>query len=286
MIESARNNYRPAGSTGSAPWELLIDPEEAGWDYSGIQVLALAPGEQCEFRTEDREFILVPLSGSYTVRTEDREVVLAGRASVFTGSTDVLYVPRDSRVEVTSETGGRLAMPNARARRRFPVQHVLPGDVPVEVRGAGTMSRKIFDFGGVSVLQADRLIACEVITPGGNWSSFPPHKHDENTATESQLEEIYYFEVSAQASGPGYSYMRVSSSGDPTAELLEEVRSGDVVLVPSGWHGPAMTPPGYDLYYLNVMAGSREERVWLITDEPSAAWVRDSWKTLPPDPRL
>jgi 5-deoxy-glucuronate isomerase len=283
---NGERNYRPAGSTGTAPWELLIDPDEAGWEFSGIQVLALAAGERTAFSTEDREFILVPLSGSFTVVVDDAEVHLGGRESVFAGPTDVVYIPRDSRVEVTSGAGGRLALPSARARRHFPLQHLAPADVPTEVRGAGAMSRKIFDFGGVGTIQADRLIACEVITPGGNWSSFPPHKHDENTATESQLEEIYYFEVSKHGTDAGCAYMRVSSSGDDSVELLEEVRSGDVVLVPSGWHGPAMTPPGYDLYYLNVMAGSREDRVWLITDQPSASWVRDSWKSLPADPRL
>ena len=128
-------------------------------------------------------------------------------------------------------------------------------------------------------LDADRIIACEVITPGGNWSSYPPHKHDEERPGESALEEIYYFEVRG---ANGIAYQRVYGSVD----VLAEVRSGDVVLIPHGWHGPSMAVPGYDLYYLNVMAGPGAERAWLICDDPAHSWVRETWPGLAVDPRL
>jgi 5-deoxy-glucuronate isomerase len=159
--------------------------------------------------------------------------------------------------------------------------------VVVELRGAGPSSRQVNNFATPDVLDADRLIACEVLTPGGNWSSFPPHKHDEDRGrAESELEEVYYFEVGAGPRGPGLGYQRVYGTGERPIDVLAEVRSGDVVLVPHGWHGPSMAVPGYDLYYLNVMAGPGTERAWRICDDPAHAWVRDTWAAQPPDPRL
>jgi 5-deoxy-glucuronate isomerase len=126
------------------------------------------------------------------------------------------------------------------------------------------------NFGTTDVLEAGRLIACEVITPAGNWSSYPPHKHDSERPGESVLEEIYYFEVADGPVGPGMAYLKA-------AEVLAEVHTGDVVLIPYGFHGPAMAVPGYDLYYLNVMAGPGK-REWLICDDPAHSWIREQWK--------
>ena len=131
------------------------------------------------------------------------------------------------------------------------------------------------------------------MTPSGNWSSYPPHKHDEHReGTESELEEIYYFQVRPEAGHPALEtadpigYQRVYASGGREIDVLAEVRSGDVVLVPHGWHGPSMAAPGYDLYYLNVMAGPGPERAWLICDDPAHGWVRETWATQTVDPRL
>jgi 5-deoxy-glucuronate isomerase len=153
--------------------------------------------------------------------------------------------------------------------------------VPVELRGAGTASRQVHNFATPQTLDADRLIACEVLTPSGNWSSYPPHKHDEERPGESALEEIYYFEVS----GGGPAYQRVYGTPQRPIDILAEVRTGDVVLVPHGWHGPSMAAPGYDLYYLNVMAGPGA-RAWLTCDDPDHAWVRGTWAGQAVDPRL
>ena len=121
-------------------------------------------------------------------------------------------------------------------------------------------------------------LTCEVLTPGGNWSSYPPHKHDEASEIESVLEEIYYFEVA----GGGFGYQRAYGPG---IEILEEVRTGDTVLLPSGYHGPSMAAPGYHLYYLNVMAGPGG-REWLFTDDPAHAWLRARLDEQEMDPRL
>ena len=156
----------------------------------------------------------------------------------------------------------------------------------MELRGAGSCSRQVNNFGTPDALDADRIIACEVLTPAGNWSSYPPHKHDEDRPGEAVLEEIYYFEVATGPSGPGVAYQRVYGTDDRPVDVLAEVRSGDVVTIPHGWHGPSMAAPGYHLYYLNVMAGPAQERAWLICDDPAHAWVRDTWVGQPMDPRL
>jgi 5-deoxy-glucuronate isomerase len=158
--------------------------------------------------------------------------------------------------------------------------------VPVELRGAGQASRQVNNFCTPESFDADSLIACEVLTPGGNWSSYPPHKHDRSSATESELEEIYYFEVEDGPGGPGLGYQRVYASPGHDIDVLTEVRTGDVVLIPHGWHGPTMAAPGYAVYFLNVMAGPGEERAWRICDDPAHAWVRDTWAAQEIDPRL
>jgi 5-deoxy-glucuronate isomerase len=143
------------------------------------------------------------------------------------------------------------------------------------------------NFATAGVFEADAVIACEVITPGGNWSSYPPHKHDETSEVESELEEIYYFEVAAGPEGqPGLAYQRVYGTAERPIDVLAEVRDRDVVLIPHGWHGPSIAAPGHDLYYLNVMAGPGDERAWRIVDDPEHAWIRSTWADEDVDPRL
>ena len=152
---------------------------------------------------------------------------------------------------------GRFALPAAAAQRRLPARYGAAEDVPVELRGAGNASRQVNNFASVEAFECDALIAVEVLTPNGNWSSYPPHRHDD-------LEEIYYFEIS----GGGFGYQRVYDGID----VLQEVRSGDRIDLPRGYHGPSMAPPGYDMYYLNVMAGTVRE--WNFVDDPDHAWIR------------
>lgn len=273
-----------AGETRDEQWDLHITPDDAGWTYCGLRTATLSEGQSTRVTTNDDEVILVPLEGSYSVDVEDGDRwQLAGRENVFAGPTDVLYVPRDTAVTVTALTAGRFAIPSARAVNRHPVQYLPASDVPVFVRGAGQWSRHVRDFGNASVLTADRLIAVEVVNPGGNWSGIPRHKHDTPSDTESQLEEIYYFEAAPTPGGAGYGMIRVSSSEAGEIEVAEEVRFGDAVLVPFGWHGPVTAPPETDLYYLNVMAGSTG-RDWNITNNDEDAWVTKRWEELEPDP--
>jgi 5-deoxy-glucuronate isomerase len=196
-----------------------------------------------------------------------------------------VYAPPGSAIDVGSAAGGRFAIATARARERYPVRHVPASAVAVELRGAGASSREVRNFASAASFEADRLIAVEVLSPGGNWGSYPPHKHDEIREGETELEEIYHYVVADGPSGPGLAYQHVYGTPDRPIDLLTTVRTGDVVLVPHGWHGPAMAAPGYDLYYLNVMAGPGE-RAWRACDDPAHAWVREAWSDQAVDPRL
>ncbi|WP_205327988.1 5-deoxy-glucuronate isomerase [Glycomyces sp. YM15] len=292
--------YLPSRSTADGPYDTVVTPESAGWGYSGLKVLKLSPSGTATFTTGDAETLVLPLSGGCTVTCDGETFELQGRRNVFSRVTDFAYVPRDAQVTVTSVGGGRFALPSARCERRLPARYGPAEQVPVELRGAGQASRQVNNFCTPETFEADKLIACEVITPGGNWSSFPPHKHDEAGEHEAELEEIYYFEVAdgpdgpgftgrtdgSQASPRGFAWQRVYGTPERPIEVSEEVRSGDVVVIPHGWHGPSAAAPGYDLYYLNVMAGPGEDRAWLISDDPAHAWVRSTWAPEDLDPRL
>ncbi|MEW9521696.1 5-deoxy-glucuronate isomerase [Streptomyces tubercidicus] len=278
-----------AGAAAAGPYALDIDPERAGWGYSSLRVLELPPGAQHSFATGESEWIVLPLSGGCTVRTEGGESFeLAGRESVFSGVTDFAYVPRDARVEIASGAGGRFALTGARCENRLPARYGPASGVPVELRGSGSCSRQVNNFGAAGSFACDRLIAVEVLTPGGNWSSYPPHKHDEcRPGEESELEEIYYFEIESAHGTDGVGYQRVSPSGRGRGtDVLAEVRSGDAVLIPDGWHGPSIAAPGHTMYYLNVMAGPGATREWLICDHPDHGWIRATWPEQAVDARL
>ena len=283
---TASRRHLPAGTASSEGCSVLVSPESAGWTYSGLAVLDLAPGESRMWSTGPAETLVLPLAGACRVTCEDATFDVHGRADVFAGPSDFVYVPRDAEVTVTTEGGGRFALPSAVCERRLPVRYQPADAVPVELRGAGSASRQVNNFCTPEAFEADALIACEVLTPGGNWSSYPPHKHDEATSTESVLEEIYYFEVADGPVGGGIGYQRVYGHDDREIDVLAEVRTGDVVVIPYGWHGPSMAVPGYDLYYLNVMAGPGDERAWRICDDPAHTWVRDTWADQPVDARL
>ena len=290
--------YIKAGTGGQDHFDVVVTPETAGrsgaggtprsgWTESSLWTLSLAAGKSVNLESGADEIMIVPLSGSATVTSDGTKFELQGRTSVFDGPSDFVYVGKDSSYTVASTDGGRFALCGARAQNKLPLRYVAAADVAVELRGAGNCSRQVHNFGTADRFEADSLIACEVITPGGNWSSYPGHKHDENTASETALEEIYYFEI---APGPGeragFGYHRVYGTPQRPIEVLEEVRTGDVVLVPHGYHGPSVAAPGYHMYYLNVMAGPGPERAWNIVDDPEHTWIRGTWEEQAVDPRL
>lgn len=275
-----------AGEAATGAFALEIDPKSAGWQFSGLRILELVAGQIEHLDTGDSEVMVLSLGGSADVTVDDLGFALEGRTSVFAGPSDVVYAPRAAKLSVSSAAGGRFALASAVCTERLEPAYLPKSKVPVEMRGAGQSSRQVNNFGVPGVLDADRIIACEVLTPGGNWSSYPPHKHDEEREGETALEEIYYFEIADGPAGPGIGFQRVYGHDDAEIDISAEVRSGDAVLIPHGWHGPSIAAPGYDMYYLNVMAGPGAERAWLICDDPAHAWIRDTWADQPIDPRL
>ncbi len=222
--------------------------------------------------------LVLPLSGAGRVG----DVELTGRPHVFAGPSDFAYLPPGTTLTVSTVDGGRFAVASTWAGRDLPARYGPAAEIPVELRGAGACSRRVTNVASADSFECDRLMVVEVLTPGGNWSSYPPHKHDDATAGETELEEIYYFEVA----GGGFGFQRVYGTPERPIDVLAEVRTGDTVLVPHGWHGPSMAAPGYDLFYLNVMAGPGEERAWRFRDDPDHAWIRETWTEQPIDPRL
>jgi 5-deoxy-glucuronate isomerase len=280
----------PHGKSGCGTDQVLVTPESAEWTFAGIRIIELEPGASRSLATGPDEVLVVPLAGSATVSCSGETVALTGRPDVFSGPSDFAYLPLDSAAVVTSPVGCRLALPSARATRRLPFAYGPASGVPVEIRGAGAATRQLNNFCDPRSFPADKLVAVECITPAGNWSSWPPHKHDTLGSGEAVLEEIYYFEVAPIGPGPrrmgeGFAAHRLYTL-DGEIDLCEQVRQGDVVLIPRGYHGPSMTAPGYDLYYMNVLAGPAAERTMAFCDDPAHHWIRDTWETMPPDPRL
>ena len=271
----------------------MVTPESAGWTFVGLRVVELDAGETRPIDTGLDEVIVLPLAGSAEVEVDGQVFELAGRADVFCGPTDFAYLPPGRSARMRSVRGGRFALPSARAGDpKFPPSYGPAESVPVEVRGAGPATRQLNNFCAPTTYPADKLLAVECITPAGNWSSWPPHKHDTAGQGEAVLEELYYFEVGAtapaggpRAVGDGFALHRVYTA-DGDIDLCVEVRQGDVVLVPRGYHGPSTTAPGYDLYYLNVLAGPAPERTMAFCDDPAHHWIRLSWEGQPADPRV
>ena len=278
----------PAGAGAGDGFDLaVVAGERDGWSHTSLWTITLPAGGRRTVSAPGQELLVVPLAGSVDVEVDGRSHALEGRRDVFAGPTDVLYATVGHDVTLSSAGGGRFAVCGAPTDVQLPTRHLPAAQVPVELRGAGQSSRQVRNFGMVGVLEAGSIIACEVITPGGNWSSYPAHKHDEASEHESELEEIYYFEVAAGPEGqPGLGFHRTSSTPAGEIDVLHEVRDRDTVLVPHGWHGPCTAAPGHDMYYLNVMAGPAPERAWLISDHPDQAWIRSTWEHQEIDPRL
>jgi 5-deoxy-glucuronate isomerase len=279
---NARDLHLPAGSAAEDGDPVVVTPERAGWAYSGLRVIRLRPGESRTVETGPNEMLVLPLSGSCVVRCDGLRFVLAGRRSVFSRVSDFAYAPIDARVEIRSDAGGEFALPTARAERRLDPRYGPAEEVSVEVRGAGGATRQVTNFCSPETFPADRLMAVEVLTPAGNWSSYPPHKHDEVREGEAALEEIYYYRIA----GPrGFGFHRTYAA-DGAFDFTATVGDGDVFLVPKGYHGPCAATPNHDMYYLNVLAGPGPGRSMAFCDDPAHHWIRDAWCGLAQDPRV
>lgn len=282
--------FRPAGSLREGDADVVVTPATAPWTYSGLRVWTLDAGRTVEVVMTEDEGVLVPLSArDVSVTVDGAEYRLAGRDGVFDAVSDWLYVPVGSTLTIAGD-GGEVALCTARATEQFPVVHVPAADVPVEVRGAGRSTRQVTNIATPgSFAGAHKINVCEVITPGGNWSSWPPHRHDGIGECTVTNEEIYYFRIGREerphgdANGQGLFHVyTVDGSVDETVTLHD----GDVYLVPEGYHGPTVAPPEYPMYFLNVLAGPDEDRSMAFCDDPDHHWIRASWDEQEPDPRL
>lgn len=282
--------FRPAGSLAEGDADVVVTPATAPWTYSGLRVWTLAPGRTVELVMSEDEGVLVPLSArDVRVTVDGSPFLLVGRDGVFDAVSDWLYVPVGSTLTIAGEAG-EVALCTARATERLPVVHVPAADVPVEVRGAGRSTRQVTNIATPgSFAGAHKINVCEVITPGGNWSSWPPHRHDGIGDCTVTNEEIYYFRIGREerphgdALGQGLFHVyTVDGSVDETVTLHD----GDVYLVPEGYHGPTVAPPEYPMYFLNVLAGPGEDRTMAFCDDPEHHWIRESWDEQEPDPRL
>ncbi|MDP1876278.1 MAG: 5-deoxy-glucuronate isomerase [Actinomycetota bacterium] len=291
---------------GSTPGLVVdISPASAGWEFCGLTVLELQAGVPQDIVTGDSEYFVLPLQAGLRVDvmavsepdTIEDTFELQGRAHVFDRITDFCYAGRDSIVRLTSDLPAVVALPNARCSTRLSPRYGPAEGVPVEVRGAGEATRQVTNFGVPGVWDhVEKLICCELITPAGNWSSYPPHKHDPTAPCPVVNEEIYYYRISgADGVTPdrgGVGYHRSYTTGEhevaglASIDVMLEVRDHDVVLVPHGYHGPCIADPSYSMYYLNVMAGPAPGRALNACDDPPHAWIRDSWSGANPDPRV
>ena len=282
--------HLPAGACAAEGDPVVVTPEGAGWSFCGLRVVRLAAGEPRRLDTSRDETAVVPLAGGpLELEVDGDRLALEGRESVFARVSDWAYVPLGANAALRAPVVAEVALATARATRRLEPALVPAEEVPIEIRGAGPATRQVTNFNAPEAFAgAERLICVEVLTPGGNWSSYPPHKHDDSPGSPAENEEIYYFRVGRSGgtatSGEGFALHRTYTA-DGTIDATVTVRDGDVFLVPRGYHGPCVAAPGYPLYYLNVMAGPSPVRTMAIADDPSHAWLRARWADEDPDPR-
>ena len=257
---------------------LLVHPEtfenrreSFGFQYLSFENRKLGAGETYSYNTGDNEVAIVLLGGICSVKSSCGAWNSIGkRKDVFDGMPYTLYLPAITEFAITSEAGCDLALCFSQAEEEHAPKLVSPTEVGIEIRGGGNATRQINsmippDF------PAHRLIVVEVYTPAGNWSSFPPHKHDvHNPPGEVDLEEIYYYRIDRPE---GFAIQRVYTADRRIDETIT-VRSGELVLVPEGYH-PVAAAHGYNVYYLNALAGSA--RSLAASDDPNYAWVRGNW---------
>ena len=257
---------------------LEVTPETGGLDYITFVVRRIEQGGTWRGMTDGQECCLVLLTGFCTVTWDDgARCELGPRAGVFASYPHALYLPSGHHFSLRAQTRTEIAECRALSDKKLEPRLIRPEDCGYEIRGGGNATRQIVDI-VPPTFPADRLLICEVFTPAGNWSSYPPHKHDvDNPPHEVDLEETYYFRM---RDPHGFGFQRLYTADGRVDEALT-VADGDLVLVREGYH-PFVTAFGHDAYYLNVLAGTR--RSMAASDDPRYGEVRKAWP--PPDPRM
>ena len=248
----------------------FITPDRAGWTYVGFAAVRLRGREKRSWKLTGSEVCVVLISGRCVLRAGGVTLDASdGRASPFDGPPHVLYVPAGAEFSAEALDGPvELAIGSAPASRAGAARGFTPKDARLEMRGSGNIERRIHHL-LMEDRDAERLLVTEVVTPAGHWSSYPPHKHDtDDPPRETQLEEIYFYKLRDRERG--LALQRVYTA-DRSLDESVAARDGDVVLVPRGFH-TVSAPPGYEVYYLNVMAGPRRE--WKVTFDPDHERLR------------
>ena len=263
---------KPNGTSGKV-LDITIDSAKTAlspdWSYVGFGLYHLAPGEVAAEATGDLEVILVIVEGKASLSANGEEFGSCGdRMSVFEKTKPTcLYVPNDGEWRAVAETDCVIAVCTAPGKSGHPVRLIRPDDISREVRGKGANTRHIHPIAMEEFDVADSLLVTEVFTPQGNWSSYPPHRHDEDDYPRmTYLEETYYHRLNPTQ---GFGFQRVFTDDRSLDETIA-VSDGEVVLVPKGHH-PCGAPYGYDMYYLNVMAGPM--RKWRFENHPDHEWI-------------
>lgn len=270
-----RSRKLPTTQSGT---RLALTPRRAGWEYVGFAVRQIAAGQAWTGRSGGDELCLVLLGGLASIAwSGGKSVRLGPRRDVFSEYPHAVYLPPGTAYELRAQRYTEVAECRSPTTKRSRARLIRPQDCGFEVRGGGNATRQIIDILPPAA-EADRLLVCEVLTPAGNWSSYPPHKHDRHRPPiEADLEETYYYRF---RKSDGYGIQRLYTAEDREEQVLRVVH-GDLVLVREGYH-PFVASPGVDAYYLNTLAGSF--RSMAATDDPRFAYLRANWP--PPDPRV
>ena len=263
---------------------VKVTPRSAGWEHLSFGARWMNQGDASDFETDDIEFALVVLGGTCKVTSNRGTWENVGRRpNVFAGMPYTLFLPPNTHftIEARSERLD-IAYGSCAAREEYPARLVGPAEVEIEIRGGGNVTRQINKMIPPG-FPCSRLVVVEVYTPSGNWSSYPPHKHDEHIVdetgnlVEASLEEVYFYKIDRPE---GFAYQRIYTADRSIDELIL-ARDSHLVLSPRGYH-PVVAAPGYNCYYLNILAGSAQSLA--ATDDPEYAWVKQIWKDK--DPRL
>lgn len=290
---TAENLVIHAGNSPDPDVLVEVTPALAGWDTINFQARRLAAGQSWSFQTGDNELALVMLGGVVDVTSNRGQWPnVGGRADVFSGLPHTLYLPPHTDFTVTAQGPCEFAVTWVQVDaggQDYPPKLVTPQDVTVEIRGGDHATRHINNMIPPGFPCA-RLVVVEVYTPGGNWSSYPPHKHDVHIEEggrimQADLDETYYYKFDRPE---GYAFQRVYTDADSPLhkagfpiDAAVMAHNNDVVLIPEGYH-PVSSPVGYTTYYLNVLAGSAQSLT--AQDDPQYAWIKESYQGI--DPRV
>ena len=283
MIRSKKYPLVSEPTQGFGVYQRIL-ADEAGWKHLNMEARLLRQGEIWEGNTGDNEYAIILLSGNYSVKTNSGEwETQNGRRSVFQGIAHTLYLPRHTAFALTAQSEVLdIAYGWVYSNQDFPIRFKTPDEVAIEIRGGDNATRQINSLVEPG-FNCQKIVAVEVYTPSGNWSSFPAHKHDERklaadgTVLEASLEEIYFYKIEKPE---GHAIQQVYTDDQSLDEIMK-VKTNDAVLVPRGYH-PVVAEHGYHCYYLNFLAGSDQSLA--NTPDPNQVWIFNSWKGL--DPRI